>query len=88
MDRRGFVASLAALGATAALPDIAEAAESNSPAGGGSGVSSQTKSALRMAALRDEMTRQLTTFNLKQKSKTLPVRRGKRVTIGEVKGEG
>ena len=38
--------------------------------------------------MRDEVTRQLTTFNLKHKSKTIPIPRGKRVTIGEVKGEG
>jgi hypothetical protein len=41
-----------------------------------------------MATLRDETTRQLTTFNLKHKGKTVPVRRGKRVTIGEIKGQG
>ena len=38
--------------------------------------------------LRKEITRQLTTFNLAQKSKTIRVPRGKRVTIGEVKGQG
>jgi hypothetical protein len=84
VDRRGFVTSLAALGATAALPGIATAAESTA----GSGAATSVQDALRMAALRNETTRQLTTFNLKQKSKTIPVRRGKRVTIGEVKGEG
>ncbi|HVU09027.1 MAG TPA: glycoside hydrolase family 172 protein [Verrucomicrobiae bacterium] len=87
MDRRGFVTSLAAIGATAALPGIAAAAESNNSAGEGNAFV-QTENALRMATLRDQTTRQLTTFNLKQKSKTLSVPRGKRVTIGEVKGEG
>ena len=43
---------------------------------------------LRLAALRDETTRQLTTFNLAKKSKTIRVPRGQRVTIGEVKGQG
>ncbi len=88
VDRRGFVTSLAALGATAALPGMAKAAESNPAATTTGGHSPPVAEALRMAALRNETTRQLTTFNLRQKSKTLPVRRGKRVTIGEVKGEG
>jgi hypothetical protein len=87
MNRRGFVASLAAVGATAALPGVGDASETNRLAAG-TGVSFNDESALRMATLRHEMTRQLTTFNLKQKSKTIPVRRGKRVTIGEVNGEG
>jgi hypothetical protein len=82
MDRRKFVIAAAALGATAALP--ATAAESNPPAG----ATADAADALRPAVLRDETTRQLTTFNLKRKSKTVPVARGKRVTIGEVKGEG
>ena len=84
LDRRGFVTSLAALGATAALPGIAMAAEP----GSGSSVPSQLTAALRVAALRDESTRQFTTFNLDRKSKTIPIPRGKRVTIGEVHGEG
>ncbi len=82
MDRRKFVAAMAALGATAALP--ARAAEPNPPAG----ETADAADALRPAVLRDETTRQLTTFNLERKSKTVPVPRGKRVTIGEVKGEG
>ena len=41
-----------------------------------------------MATLRKETTRQLTTFNLARKSKTIPIPRGKRVTVGEVKGQG
>ncbi len=87
VDRRSFVTSLAALGATAALPGIASAAESSTANAVGGG-QPNLDAALRMAALRDETTRQLTTFNLKQKSKTIPIRRGKRVTIGEVRGEG
>ena len=43
---------------------------------------------MRLATLRKETTRQLTTFNLARKSKTIPVPRGKRVTVGEVKGQG
>lgn len=87
MDRRGFVASLAALSAAAVLPDAASAADTNHRAVG-NGSPSELGSALRMAALRNETTNQLTTFNLKQKSKTIPIRRGKRVTIGKVEGEG
>lgn len=52
------------------------------------GSASDVDAALRMAALRDETTRQFTTFNLDRKSKTIPIPRGKRVTIGEVNGEG
>ncbi len=87
VDRRGFVTSLAALGATAALPGIATAAESARSAST-SLAPSQADTALRMAALRNETTRQFTTFNLDRKSKTIPIPRGTRVTIGEVKGEG
>jgi hypothetical protein len=86
MDRRGFVTSFAALGATAALPGIAAAAENASPAVGT--VPSHVEAALRMAELRNETTGQSTTFNLDRKSKTIPIPRGKRVTISEVKGEG
>jgi hypothetical protein len=43
---------------------------------------------LQLATLRKETTRQLTTFNLARKSKTIPIPRGKRVTVGEVKGQG
>jgi hypothetical protein len=80
MDRRKFVSAVAALGATAALP----AAETNAPTARVAG----SADALGMAALRNEITRQLTTFNLKRKSKTVPVARGKRVALGEVRGEG
>ncbi len=41
-----------------------------------------------MAALSEETTRQFTTFHLKHKGKTIPVPRGKRVTLGEVRGCG
>lgn len=84
MDRRGFVASVAALGATAALPGVAAPA-TGGPTGGGQPSATDQ---LRIATLLDETTHQLTTFNLERKSKTLPIPRGKRVTIGEVKGEG
>ena len=41
------------------------------------------------AMLRDDVkTHQMTTFNPVTKSKTIPVPRGKRVTIGEVRGQG
>lgn len=43
---------------------------------------------LRPASFRMEETRQLTTFDLAKKSKTIGVPRGKKVTIGEVEGEG
>jgi hypothetical protein len=87
MDRREFVASFAALGATAALPTMAASETNASLAGGGSSLA-LAPDGLRLAALRDETTRQLTTFNLSRKSKTIQVPRGKRVTIGEVKGQG
>src|SRR5512133_710249 len=81
MDRRTFVTSFAALGATSALPSAVSAQP-------GSPLSSAPASGLAMASLSTETSRQLTTFNLSRKSKTLPVPRGKRVTVGEVKGEG
>ena len=87
MDRREFVASFAALGATAALPTVA-AAQTNPPSNAAGATSAGLPDALRMATLRKETTRQLTTFNLARKSKTIRVPRGKRVTIGEVKGQG
>lgn len=79
MDRRHFVSSIAALGATGAL----SAAERN-----GSVPGSLNSPALKLAGLSRATTRQLTTFNLARKSKTLPVPRDKKVTIGEVKGSG
>jgi hypothetical protein len=84
MDRREFVTSFMAFGAGAALsgPPTTQAAETSAAAGAPSDL------ALDLATLRSETTRQLTTFNLNRKSKTLPVPRGKRVTIGEVKGRG
>jgi hypothetical protein len=87
-QRRGFVASLAALGATAALPGIAAAADASGPTSGRGSGQPAAEDALRMAALGSETTRQLTTFNLDRKSKTIPVPRGKRVTIAAGKGEG
>lgn len=85
MDRRDFVTSFAALGAGAALPGIASA----QPAGGSpSNPGRWEDPSLSPATLRSETTRQLTTFRLDRKSKTLAVPRGKRVTLGEVKGQG
>ncbi len=86
MDRREFVTSFAALGATAALPTAASAQDTQ--AGGTNESPSTPADVLRLATLRRETTQQLSTFNLKRKSKTIPVARGKRVTIGEVKGQG
>jgi hypothetical protein len=87
MDRREFVTSFAALGATAALPTIASA-QTDGRASGSSDTPPTVAETLRLATLRKETTRQLTTFNLGRKSKTVAVPRGKRVTIGEVKGRG
>ena len=87
MDRREFVASFAALGATAALPTTASA-QPEGQTSGNSGSPASPADALWPATLRKETTRQLTTFNLSRKSKTIPIPRGKRVTIGEVKGQG
>src|SRR5215471_13840803 len=87
MDRRKFVASVAALGASSALPALG-AEQSNSGSTTTTQAGANSAGGLGMATLRDETTRQLTTFNLKHKSKTVPIRRGKRVTIGEVKGQG
>jgi len=83
MDRRDFVASFAALSASTAFPSLAAAQTSSEPA---PDTHPKGDSALRMAALVDQTTQQLTTFNLTRKSKAFPVPRGKRVTIGEVKG--
>jgi hypothetical protein len=87
MDRRDFVASFAALGATAALPTIAAAQPSGSTALPNA-ASPESAEALRLAAFRKETTGQLTTFNLNRKSKTILIPRGKKVTVGEVKGTG
>ncbi|NUM54412.1 MAG: DUF2961 domain-containing protein [Candidatus Hydrogenedentes bacterium] len=43
---------------------------------------------LGIARLRDDTTRQLTTFNLETRNKVIDVPRGKAVTVGEVKGNG
>ncbi|HEY5913746.1 MAG TPA: glycoside hydrolase family 172 protein [Verrucomicrobiae bacterium] len=82
MDRRTFVTSFAALGASSALPSVANAQAKTE----GNRISGSRP--LAMAMLSEETTRQLTTFNLGRKSKTVPIPRGKRVTIGEVTGEG
>jgi len=86
MDRRKFVTSVAALGASTALPLAAD--QPLNPAQRPGRDQSAAGEALELAVLGDDTTRQLTTFNLKRKSKTIPVPRGKRVTIGEVKGRG
>jgi hypothetical protein len=85
MDRRGFVTSFVALGAGAALPAVASAQGAENRPGE---VRGPDEAALNLALLRAETTRQFTTFNLSRKSKTIPIPRGKRVTIGEVKGQG
>jgi hypothetical protein len=41
-----------------------------------------------IACLKNEETRQLTTFDPGRKSKTIPIPRGHRVTIGNVRGQG
>lgn len=45
-------------------------------------------SELGLARLRDVQTHQLTTFNLEKRTKVIPIPRGKKVTIGEVRGRG
>jgi hypothetical protein len=87
MDRRKFVGSVAVLGATTGLATLQGAGAENPGAGNGEPATG-TAEALRLATLREETTRQFSTFNLKKKSKTIAVPRGKRVTIGEVKGQG
>jgi len=41
-----------------------------------------------ISTFKNESTKQLTTFNLEKKSKTIDVLRGQKVTLGEVKGHG
>ncbi len=43
---------------------------------------------LDIAQFKNETTHQLTTFDLEKKNKTIDLPRGKRVTLGEVKGSG
>lgn len=43
---------------------------------------------LRIAEIRNEESHQLTTFNLDKRSKTIHIKPGERVTVGEVKGKG
>lgn len=88
LSRRAFVSSLAVLGTTAALPGIAAGAETGKTAGNGGAVSAPAEEIPSLARLHDETTRQLTTFNLETRQKHVAVPRGKRVTIGEVDGEG
>ncbi len=87
MDRRSFFTSFAALGAANALPGLA-AAQPVSPNSREANSSHPAGNVLHLASLSSETTRQLTTFNLARRSKTIPVPRGKRVTIGEVNGQG
>src|SRR5215472_5823819 len=86
MDRRKFCTSVAALGTSAVLPAVATAEEAKTGNAKSSGADSASN--LRLAMLSDETTRQFTTFNLSRKSKTIPVPRGKRVTIGGGEGQG
>ncbi len=41
-----------------------------------------------ISRIKNETTRQITTFNYAKRSKTIPVPRGERVTLGEAKGPG
>jgi hypothetical protein len=79
MKRRDFLASVATIGGVAALPGATSAQTGKTTASG---------QALRMASLSDETTRQFSTFNVKHKSKTIPIPRGKKVTIADIEGEG
>jgi hypothetical protein len=87
MDRRTFCSTVAALGSTAALPALGapptENQTSRTDAPG-----TESLDALRLAELHDETTRQTSTFNLARKSKTIPIPRGKRVTIASAEGAG
>jgi hypothetical protein len=87
MDRRKFCTSVAALSTSAVLPAIGAPAAEIKP-DKSDAVRRSDADGLRLATLSDETTRQLTTFSLGRKSKTIPVPRGKRVTIGEAEGRG
>lgn len=87
MDRRKFCTSVAALSTSAVLPAIGAPAGENKPDKSDT-VRPSAADGLRLATLSGETTRQLTTFNLGRKSKTIPVPRGKRVTIAEAEGHG
>jgi len=82
LKRRRFFASLASLGLAAAVPE-AKAAPTEKTKDSGA-----IAHALDFATLRDETTRQATTFNLEKKGKVIAVPRGKRQTIAEVEGQG
>jgi hypothetical protein len=85
MDRRVFLSSCATVGAGAAIASLAcaEAAEAKSASG-----NPNIEPTWDLARLGRAATRQLTTFNLGRKSKTIPVPRGKKVTVGQVAGAG
>ena len=85
MDRRKFCTSVAALGTSAVLPAIGAPAAETQPA---DPLRPSSMDSVRLAMLGDETTRQATTFNLARKSKTIPVPRGKRVTIAHAEGHG
>ncbi|HEX3719636.1 MAG TPA: glycoside hydrolase family 172 protein [Verrucomicrobiae bacterium] len=80
--RREFVASVAALGA-ATLSSSAADARASTVEG-----SRQDEAALAISILRDETTRQATTFNLEKKDKVIAVPRGARKTIASGEGCG
>ncbi len=94
MDRREFMNSFLAAGAMTGLPALAATEPGTgtpgTPAAVGPEASGEApgNSALGLAMLRNETSRQFTTFNLGRKSKTIPIPRGKRVTIGEAQGRG
>jgi len=75
------------MGAAAALPAKAAPAP-NTQTTRNDSESAADPGDLRLALLSDETTRQVTTFNLGRRSKTIPVPRGKRVTIGGAEGHG
>jgi len=85
MKRRNFLASFA-VGA-AAFSSMADP-QGGSTTTAGVGAANADPDALAIAELRDATTRQFSTFNLKRKSKTIAIPRGKRRTIGKVEGEG
>jgi hypothetical protein len=84
MDRRTFCTSIAALSTSAVLSESAAPGAENPttlpPV--------HSENSLGLATLRNETARQVTTFNLGRKSKTIRIPRGKRVVIGEGRGNG
>jgi hypothetical protein len=87
MDRRSFCTSVAALGTSAVLPALSAAAAETKPTNEKPSDRLPAKG-LELALISNETTRQFTTFNLARKSKTIPVPRRKRVTIGAAEGHG